>query len=152
MIHELRRRHLLMQSALAVVALGGVLLALQARQAIPAEDGTAQVTDAEYSATIPESFTRFGDLQVYAAIGQDGQVSLRLTDALQKPDVLLYLGGKDATDNALGLEVTLLGGVDSDPLQQFPLPEQADATALHLLLYSLAHQEVLASVHLEGGR
>ncbi len=155
MIRKLRKRHLWMQPMLAVVTLGGLVLAMQARADIPADDGRS-VSTAVVEPLPLDGYTQFENLPLYGKRDGDRGLRLRTTGSLHKPDVLVYLSPEASVKangkRSLHRNVQLLGALRGAPEQEFTLPQQASFEAITITLYSLAHQEVLAEVQLPEGR
>ena len=151
MIAALRRRHRVLSLALAPIAVIGFGLALADRTEIPRQErighhpvfawlsGLSEIQGATWSVPGLETWADAGDSWQSVWIGHGSSPALAL---LQAPDLLLYWSPTEGLDDA-----ELVGPLPSFPLSQ-RLPEQARTSDGHLLLYSLAHDEIVATATL----
>ncbi len=148
MIAPLRRRHRVMVTLLLIAVPVGLVLALAARPPVPVVEGlpAALAAGPGFGGGDVESYDVFGELGVAVRSyhAADGAV-LELTPAepLARPDVLVYWSGETASDR-LPDGAVLLGAL-SDRARTYSVPAAAAGRAGHLVLYSLGHQEVVAS-------
>ena len=133
----LRRRHRATVTLLAVLVPAMVLMALAARTPAPTDRANLSPPSPAGSQEI-ETFPGFiGRMSVEGG----GILTLEGTEELRQPDVLAYFS-TSAPGDSLPVDVHLLGPVAYRQARSFPLPDEAAAGG-HLILYSLAHQEVL---------
>lgn len=143
MIAPLRRRHRLMFFALGIVVLPLLALALSDRPSIPSQplpEGAAGVwSESDRQPII--TYHPFGELDAELRIYPERWV-LELSSPLRHPDVLAY-GSAEPADTDLPAGAHLLGTVSAARPNIFhPPPSGGDA---FLILYSLGHQQVVAS-------
>ena len=132
MIRPLRRAHRAIVTMLALVLPVLVVAALAARREIPAS-------------------TRFAGLSPRRATfeGEGPGAIVRWEKRLEQlpaPDVLVYWSGEPVSGSVLPRDAVLVGRFVPDVL-----PSPASRSAGYLILYSLAHQEVIDAARL-GGR
>lgn len=152
MIAPLRRRHLLMTSALLVAVPAVLVLSLRVRPSAP----LVRQLPGELSADLPGQLgqdpaqTRLGhlfaghDISVVASTGGGGGVlTLRSPGPLVHPDVLLYWTPTEVSDRLP--DTAILLGAYAGRARSFPLPEQVAGNEGFLVLYALAHQVVISS-------
>lgn len=150
MIRELRARHRWMAPAAGLVALGGLATALAVRPS-PA------TMPALPAALLPEAPPADGPALLEGdALWQGAsvrtavfpaQVALSVLDPLRRPDPLLYWAERaPARGEPLPGDAVFLGAVRDAADQRFTLPRSGGA----LVLFSLGHGEVFATLSLEG--
>ena len=160
MIAPLRRRHRLMTMALAIAVPVLYVVALAAR---PDEPVTPQLPAALAPAPAGEVDNDFGELfsdppivvrsrtdgsrQRRAGVPPKWWLELEPRAPLARPEVLVYWSKSPATDR-LPEDAWLIGGLAGDRVRAFELPLEAMGLAGYLVLYSLGHQEVVASAEL----
>jgi len=156
-IRSLRKRHLATFSVLLVVLPLLYVLALSVRsepkivESLPVFGDDAAVFSivlAEYVHDAPafEATTR-----LVADESRAGRMHLDIVlhERIEAPDVLLYWSASDAAAGGqLPADAYLLGSLQRASRQQVPLPRAARERDGHLILYSLGHQEVVASAPL----
>lgn len=149
MIAPLRRRHRMTMAALLVALPALVALALAARREEPRMNSlpAGLETGPRSGGADVESYELFAELGV-AVRGRRtvAGATLELAPAkpLGRPDVLVYWSAENA-DSERWTEGALLLGVLGDRARIYSVPATAAARDGYLVLYSLAHQEVLAA-------
>ncbi len=154
MIHRLRSQHRSTFVLLAMVLIVGLVLALGGRKAAPT-DPRAQGEPSILEPAAPE--LRAGVMRTEAielrwrlweAGATVGRI-LELTPArdLQRPDLLVYWSDSGASDE-LPLQSLLLGSLAGVQTRRFVLPagKSESKRGGRLYLYSLAHQELIATL------
>ena len=153
MIHELRRRHRLWTSALALLLPLGLILGLLSRTPPAIQEDVPQavlpaladegrlVWEREDLWSKAEITTRLRSSASGAAVELAPRVDLRL------PDVLVYWSLADS-DGSLPDDAHLIGRLDGTRPGRFALPPAAGAGRGRLYLYSLGHQELVDSASL----
>lgn len=162
MNRRLRKRHGRMMAAMGLLLPIGVGLALYARPVIPVESAGLQrraVTGADEIAT-PEraaldASARWSlvdlTLRVWPPTADEaGIVELTSTSSLALPDVLLYWSRLAVLPEKLSGTDFLLGTFFGTHTQRFHLPAGAAPGSGGLILYSLAHDEVIGYASLMG--
>ncbi len=157
MIAPLRRRHRWMTGGLAIALPVLYVVALSARPDEPitlelpstlAEAGTAGgQSPGQLDNDLGELFT---DPPIAVKSRSDGAswwVELEPRTAVALPEVLVYWSRSSATGR-LPDDAYLIGGMAGDRTRVFELPADALGHAGTLVLYSLGHQEVVASTRL----
>jgi len=154
MTSGLRRRHRRIFLVLALVLPGIFVSGLLARRPFPASDRLpelAQPVSAKLSTAILEEDERWRRLPLKSRLLKaDGNRSgwildVQVNGELPAPDLLIYWS-ETAPKPEQGV---LLGSLAGRSSQQFALPERARAG--HLVLYSLAHGQVVAEARLAKG-
>ena len=144
MIAPLRRRHRQWMTGLALLVPAVCALALWSRPPAPAGAGgeTSPVaTSASSSARAIESLPGFRT--AVREGGEAAQLEVEALEPLRQPDLLLYFSATPPSE-ALPGDAHLLGSVAYRQTRSYPLPATA-APGGHLVLYSLAHQAVVAT-------
>ena len=151
MIQRLRAQHRATFALLAIVLPIGLWAALGSRRAVPAaavpsESAGLPETPPARDEIVTAGTTRLR-LRVWPAT-KDGRRVLELTPEQdpELPDVLIYWTNSDATDE-LPPDCTLLGSLAGAQARRFTLA--AEVRRGRLVLYSLAHQEIVASLEFE---
>ncbi len=150
MIAPLRRRHRLMTASLAVVVPVLYVVALTARP----DEPVAQLPAALASPPAGELDNDFGELftdpQIVVRSRSDGTtwwLELEPRRPIARPEVLAYWSRSAATGR-LPEDAYLIGSLTGDRTRAFELPREALGRAGTLVLYSLGHQEIVASTRL----
>ena len=151
MIQRLRRRHRLMIPSVALVSIPLVVVGLLTRQPDPVQ---AELPEILRGLTAPTGApdldieVGFASLAAHARVWQaeaDGEGPiLELTPSVdpRRPDVLAYwTGAEDAARP--GPEAQLLGRLAGTRSRTFQLPAEASTGTGSLLLFSLAHDDVV---------
>jgi hypothetical protein len=150
MIRRLRQRHRLMTGALIVPLIGvGIALASRPTDAVMETLPPPLAQDAASDAAL---LIQHEDHWTGASIDttvRPDQIVLSPTEPLRKPDCLLYWA-PTLSDAKIPDGAVLLGSVTGDPDQRLPVPAAASMTTGHLLIYSLGHSEVFATMPLAG--
>ena len=154
MIRTLRRRHRRMIWTLAIIVPVLFVAALLARPTPPIADGLALEATPAY----PTEVNAWDDLWPSVPIttrlladrmpAEQLAVELTPTEALLRPDVLVYWVPGEVQEAALPETSYLLGALQGTEPQVWPLPEEARYVSGTLLLYSLPHDEVIAHTSL----
>ena len=155
MIAPLRKRHRLMWSVLTLIVLGVLFLALTNRSQVPVSEALpdtlkastfqASVGSSAEILLVTEDF--FADPPTAARLARSGsslKLELNPQDAVRQPHVLVYWRPEGAGDGVGSAH--LLGQLLDGGAQTFDLPGRA--TGGEIVLYSLAHQQVLTSAEL----
>ena len=150
MIRELRLRHTRIWLVLAIVLPVGYAASLAGRVGIPEDPGEGLRTPDLPGSAILELAGGWGGLPIrgrgFARPEAGPWLELQPLEDLRRPDVLVYwtarLGERGVPDGA-----HLLGALAGTQRRRFALPEAA-ADGGHLLLYSLGHQQRVASAPL----
>jgi hypothetical protein len=156
MIQALRQRHRTLISALALTLPAVFASGLLVRQPVPATGnlptaparlmpGDGRIAPSERSG-LPESPFAVRLLPgTGSAVG--AVIELLTTRELSAPDVLIYWSAAEPEAGRLPAEATLLGPLKGARGARFAVPERA-APAGRLILYSLARQEVVATLQI----
>lgn len=149
MIAPLRQRHRMWITGLTLLVPTVCTLALWSRPPAPAGSGgdTSPVAlPVATGARVVETLQGFRT----AVRGESGGARLEVEalKPLRHPDLLLYFASAVGSET-LPADAHLLGSVAHRQRRSFPLPTAA-AQGGHLVLYSLAHQTVVASSTLEA--
>ena len=152
MIAPLRRRHRWLTTSLALAVPVLYVAALAGRQSAPTVDSLpADLTGGSVEGTeVVAAGIDFDGIPVSARLLRSAggwMIELEPREALAKPEVLAYWAGESAVDG-LPVDAHLLGAFGGTRSQLLAVPEAVRGKAGHLVLYSLGHQEVLASVAL----
>lgn len=156
MIASRRRAHRFFVGALAPVALGMLFAGGSQRMpqnALPdlprfafASDGVGSVGS---GTRLWEREDLFLGWPARVAAYAGGELELMPLRPLRQPDVLVYWAPGGAPSAALPADAHLLGRLGSPVVHRFRLPTHAaQADAGELVLYSLGHQEVVATATL----
>lgn len=147
MIASLRRRHRFMFLGLSAGLPVLLAAALLDRPAIPAANLPGELLARASGDQLAAGDAAFSNHRATIARFADS-LELQMGSALRAPDVLAYFStaGGDV-EAGLPQDARLLGAVDPNRPNLYPLA--ADATG-HLVLYSLGHQRVLDSAHLDA--
>ena len=148
MIAPLRRRHRLMTAALLVALPMLLVLALGARTPVPtvASLPVALAAGPDPRGADVETRDVFGDLDVtvrswWTAAGT--VIAITPAEPLARPGVLVYWTASPAVDR-LPDDAVLLGAL-ADRGRTYAVPNAVASRDGYLVLYSLGHQEVVAS-------
>jgi hypothetical protein len=80
-------------------------------------------------------------------------LAIRPTEVMLKPDLLVYWTQQDAADQALPAQAVLIGRLSGTARRNLRLPKSAKDTGNgHILIYSLAHHEIVARFELDEAR
>ena len=160
MIRPLRTRHRVMVTVLAVTLPILFVAGLLARKP-PAEMEALPEAIPFFSETYPrlldEAPNLWGELAILTRLHADATpashlaVELHPEAYLKAPDVLVYwhVGALSAED-IIPDGAYLLGGLAGTRAQHFALPDTALHTDGHLILYSLGHQQMIATASLSS--
>jgi len=132
MIRPLRKRQLHMQSLLALLLTVGMVQGLRSRQTIPT---TSSSTVAGVSQASPLAL----------------ELARRFPEAQQQPDVLVYLSPAAPAGDSLPESAQLLGSLAGLGAAQLTLPTTLPSAAPQFILYSLAHQTIVATGPVQEG-
>ena len=158
MIRSLRKRHMATFSVLLVVLPLLYALALSVRSEPKSVDELPAFGDdaAAFSVVLAERAHDSSAFKATTRIVADqspaGQIRLEIAlhANIEAPDMLLYWSASDVESGGqLPSNAYLLGSLQAASRQQVPLPSAAREKDGRLILYSLGHQEVVASVPLE---
>lgn len=158
MISPLRKRHRMMISVLMVIVPVVFIGALLVRSEIPAMEAVPDLhahDTLDYSQVLFEAADLWGEAAIITRLKGDQSAPTHLAVELepQRPlnlaDPLVYWDPSGtATTNQLPTSAYLLGPMPGSGTRQFSLPDTARFIDGRLLLYSVAHQELLASATL----
>lgn len=159
MIRPLRQRHRIVISTLAVLLPLAFALGLSSRKAPPRMQETPTPLR-ESSAILPqvlfETEDLWPDFKIFTRLLADALPPTRLAVELQPqknlsaPDILVYWTQQNSGEEAAPLtEAYLLGTLAGKQTRNWFLPEAALQSEGKLILYSLAHQTVLATASLK---
>ena len=160
MIRPLRTRHRVMVTVLAVTLPILFVAGLLARKP-PAEMETIPEALRPFSETSPtllaETPDLWGELAIVTRLHADADSASRLAvelhpeTYLKAPDVLVYWH-TDAppADGVIPDGAYLLGSLSGAQARRFALPDTALTTDGHLILFSLAHQQTVATARLSS--
>lgn len=148
MIAPLRRRHRVMVTFLLIAVPVGLVLALSARPTLPIMEELpgALAGGPNARGADVEGYDVFGEIGVAARGYQTASgavLELEPAEPLARPDVLVYWSAEAAGDRLP--DGALLLGVLSDRARTYAVPAAAAGREGFLVLYSLGHQEVVAS-------
>jgi len=153
MIAPLRGRHRLMIGLIAPLVIVLFVLALKARPSLPVMDEPPAALvepspgDGEVLFERPELFSRPAIAGRVRATATGLQLELEPREAPRLPSVLVYWTAAASPPSIADLaSARLLGPLDDTRTQVFPLPDSARGG--YLVLYSLGHQELVASAEL----
>ncbi len=161
MIAPLRRRHRLMTASLAVVVPVLYVVALTARPEettavlpLALSEGSTADSGKAGGANPGDLDNDFGELftdpRVVVRSRSDGTtwwLELEPRQPITRPEVLVYWSRSAATGR-LPEDAYLIGSLAGDRARAFELPQEALGRAGTLVLYSLGHQEIVASTRL----
>lgn len=155
MIQRLRSRHLALSFLAAATAPTIFVFALMDRKPTPLDGTPLTVSQSDVSSVIDEIAGRdvtLGDAVLYAGLHEpvDASAGVYLTLARRTAgrtgaDVLMYW--QQTAQDALSKDAFLLGPLPADATQRVDLPTAVPTG--FVVFYSLAHQEVLATLNLE---
>jgi hypothetical protein len=152
-IRELRARHRGIATLLAVALPLSLVLAIRARQQVPtlARLPLGEHTDPDKGASIRSSALQIGELHLDVRTWADNRIAAHVLEVTPReqpasPDVLVYWCDA-APAQQLDDRCVLLGALAGVQRRRFALPQQA--VGGFLVLYSLAHQELLGSAEFE---
>lgn len=159
MIQPLRRRHCWMMAAITIVLPIVFVAGLAVRKPIPATENVpaALMTPAaiSFSHLLFERSDLWTDLKITTRVYADQQpaehlaVELHPQDYLKIPDMLAYWRPQPSIQtDQLPDNVYLLGALAGAQKLRFILPEPAMTQDGSLILYSLAHQKIIAATML----
>ena len=152
MIRGLRARHRWTFAGLALALPIGLGLALSSRSSVPASAPRAEAAVAlPNAAPASDAIVKSGQAEMRVRVwnsGADGARVIELSPKqdLESPDVLVYWSESDARD-ALPPNAILLGSLAGIQQRRFALSKSVHGGRLYL--YSLAHQELVASLEFE---
>jgi hypothetical protein len=158
MIQALRQRHRTLVTALALALPAVFASALLVRRPVPASGklpatladstpGEARVAPAERSGP-PESPVAVRLLTRAAGAA----IELQVTRELGAPDVLVYWSAAEPEAGRLPASAALLGPLRGARAARFTLPGRATSAAGLLVLYSLARQEIVATLQVPASQ
>ena len=151
MIAPLRSRHRLMFLGLAVIVGPLLALALTGRPQVPSQQLPQDLTTSPPTGA-PLATASIEGMRAHLAVHSDQWV-LELGESLRNPDVLAYWSPESPTGMALPDQAFLLGPVSDSRSNIYSPPTGAGSDSGFLVLYSLGHQEVVAtaSISATGG-
>ena len=160
MIRPLRTRHRVMVTVLAVtlpILFVAGLLARKPPAEMEALPKAIQPFSEAYPTLLAEAPNLWGELAIITRLHADATpashlaVELHPEVYLKAPDVLVYwhLGALPAEDT-IPDEAYLLGALAGTRTRHFALPDTALHTDGHLILYSLGHQQTIATARLSS--
>lgn len=158
MIRPLRRRHLRLIAALALVGPVVFIVGLRSRMPVPVME-TLPFGMAEPAVTGRVDTVRIGESWFALTIGRrpgTGEAALRLVPvrdslseradaAVAAPDVLVYWS-EQPVDEALPEGAWLLGPLRGERPAAFRVPVSLEGADGFLVLYSLAHRQLLGGI------
>lgn len=155
MIQHLRQRHRNLIVILAVILPVSFLAGLATRSSAPQRQDIPPFLINELPAfprVLFENGNLWGGHNILTRVCADDMppqrliVELQPQDELVKPDILVYWH-EPATDsgNQLPENAYLLGALTGKQLRRFALPEAARMVEGKLVLFSLAHQQIVAT-------
>jgi hypothetical protein len=159
MIHPLRRRHRRMIAAITIVLPIAFVAGLAVRKPIPATENLPSALTVLPATSFPhlllEENDLWSDLKITTRVYGDQQPAERLAvelypqDYLKIPDLLVYWHHPPSiqTDKLPG-DAYLLGALAGTQKLRCILPEPAMTQDGSLILYSLAHQKIIATTML----
>ena len=159
MIRPLRTRHRVMVTVLAVtlpVLFVAGLLVRKPPAEMEAIPEALQPSSATYSTLLSETPDLWGELAIVTRLHADGDPASRLAVELhpeayiKTPDVLVYWHTEATAEDVVPDGAYLLGALAGAQARRFALPDTALATDGHLILYSLAHQQTIATARLSS--
>lgn len=154
MIRPLRRAHLVAWAVLALALPVGIGAALWARAPVPRVQQLWELDAPAAGAPVAELPGAWGVLPIRTRLlrsPSSKELALELWPArdLRRPDVLVYGSAEAAPPGAsLPDSAYLLGALAGDRPRRFTLPSQLARSGGWLHLYSLGHQERIASARL----
>ena len=154
MIRKLRRRHRRMIAVLCVVAPAIFVAGLAARRSAPVTPVPLAIADPGPPLThliraLPHLFSSppiDGRLLADTAPPTRAGIELLPMDDPREPDLLVYWSRDPADSNPV--DAQLIGSMDGRRRRVFVLPDDALDHGGALLLYSLAHQKLVAAAPL----
>ncbi len=159
MIQPLRRRRRWMMAAITIVLPVVFIAGLAVRKPIPATEDTPSALTVpqaiSFSHLLFEKTDLWPDLKIITRVYADQQPAERLAvelhpqDYLKIPDLLVYWHPQPAIQtDKLPDDAYLLGALAGTKTLRFILPEPAMTQDGSLILYSLAHQKIIATTML----
>lgn len=159
MIHPLRRRHRWITMALAVGLPIAFIAGLAVRKPIPTTENAPSALmappDIVFSQLLFDKSDLWANLKITTRLYADQQparqlaVELHPQDDLKAPDLLVYWHPEPAVQTEqLPDEAYLLGALAGTQMGRFILPAPALTQEGSLILYSLAHQKIIATTTL----
>ena len=152
MIAPLRRRHRWMTASLAAVL---PVLSVAALAARPDEPLAERLPSSLAAPAAGEVEADLGELLADPAVavrartdGAAWRLELDPARPIALPEVLVYWSASPSAGGGLPEDAYLLGGLAGDRARSFALPADALGRAGALVLYSLGHQQVVASTRL----
>jgi hypothetical protein len=156
MIQPLRRRHRWIMAAITILLPITFIAGLAVRQPIPTTENipAASMTPSAmaFSHLLFEKTDSWPDLKITTRLYTDQQPAERLAvelqpqDYLKIPDLLVYWHPKPSIQTGkLPDDVYLLGVMAGTQKLRFVLPEPAMTQDGSIILYSLAHQKIIAA-------
>lgn len=151
MNRRLRQRHQGLVLGLALLLPVGLALALSSRRAVPKSLGTQAALGPSAPAELPlVSSELWGEYAVFTRLWRKTEtrqaiVELTAAEDLALPDVLLYWSASPKQTGRLTGDEFLLGSFFGERTQRYGLPAGEPGG---LVLYSLAHNEVVAVANL----
>ena len=148
MIRRLRSRHRATFVFLALALPVGLGLALTSRKSVPPGEIAAQ---ASLGVPARDETVKLGAIELRLRLWNTGAGNSRVLELTPRrdpelPDVLVYWSASEET-TGLPAQSVLLGSLAGTQSRRFALP--SDVRGGRLYLYSLAHQELAASVEFE---
>ncbi len=158
MNRDLRRRHRFAFGFLALALPAGLVAGLAVRSDPPAAGQQPEFDSSLSGRVLLESSELWGRLPLNTRISDPGgglTVELAPRRSLRRPALLLYWSAAASDSGRLPADSRLLGAFAGTHLQAFGLPREAAQVGGRLILYSLGHQEIVASARIppqaEGG-
>jgi hypothetical protein len=147
MIHSLRTRHRVLTTALAVLLPVGIVAGLTARVGLPAVSGLPVDSAASVPADEGRAFA-FAVAPLEGRLLPDGRLVLQPREDLRRPDLRVFWVAAGAEGPDDGLLLGRLAGVRETVLSLPPGLRDRDG---EILIYSLAHEEVVDRARLPRG-
>lgn len=159
MIHPLRRRHRWLTMAISIILPIAFIAGLSVRKPIPATEnipaGSMRPSSISFAHLLFEKSDLWTGLKIITRVYTDQQPAERLAvelhpqDYLKIPDMLVYWHPQPSIQtDKLPDDVYLLGALAEMKKLRFILPGPAMTQDGSLILYSLAHQKVIAATML----
>lgn len=159
MIRSLRQRHRSIWIVLLVLLPAGFVAGIAMRRDVatapPPESLSAEPPgDWRSAGTLEQFWPELGvnahlfDVSSTADTPPGRGIALSGPSALGIADPLLYWSATAPSGAALPADAHLLGSITMPVSPRFPLPSQATDTAGNLIVYSMGHQEVVATAPL----
>jgi hypothetical protein len=148
LIAPLRHRHRLIFVILAILLPIGLVMGIRARQPIPHAAASAERESGFQPVELLLSEGPAIELSVRSDRGLR-QIRLKPSVSLKRPDILVYAAPAEHNDLS---EMFLMGALAGTGAHTYSIPEQIDADEIGIVLYALAHQEVVARMTFRWGR